>query len=60
MSDREQLIDQGHVYCALRRADVDIEECFRCRNLRDVRFDRRLPTVVCRIDRVLERPIGIE
>jgi hypothetical protein len=60
MSERTQIIDHGHVHCALRKRDVDIEECFTCGNLRDVRIDPPYPTIICRIDRALERAADLQ
>jgi hypothetical protein len=56
MVQREQLIDNGRVGCAIQRRDVDIDECLCCERLIDIRIDPRFPAVVCRIDPARERP----
>ena len=50
MTERTLLIDGDRVRCPLRKRDVDIEECFSCDQLIDVRIDARHPAIVCRID----------
>ena len=50
VTERTQLIDGDRVQCTLRRRDVDIEECFSCPHLGDVRIDMRHPVIVCRVD----------
>jgi hypothetical protein len=57
VADRAHLIDGGHVMCPIRRRDVDIEECFSCKHLSDVRIDARHPAIVCDVE---PRPIPDE
>jgi len=37
----------GHVYCSMRRADVDIDECLGCPSLRELNDGSSPPYIVC-------------
>jgi len=52
MAERKALIDGNTAYCAVRRADVDVERCLICPRLRDIRMDRDRPVLICRLDTI--------
>ena len=54
MSKQLHLVDQGFVYCPLRRKDVDIDECFGCERLDRVDLDSRHPSIVCDVPLLLD------
>ncbi|HEY6203713.1 MAG TPA: hypothetical protein VI056_11815 [Candidatus Limnocylindria bacterium] len=37
----------GHVYCTMRRADLDIDECFGCPSLKELNDRVSPPYIVC-------------
>jgi hypothetical protein len=43
----ELIIDNGMVNCP-RQGDIDIERCFGCSELRDIRSERDFKVLVCR------------
>jgi len=44
---QEHFIDDGHVYCALRKRDVEFDVCAGCRWRTDVVLDVKHPFVRC-------------
>jgi hypothetical protein len=54
MSKQLHLVEDGFVYCLLRRKDVDIESCFGCSKLHRIDLDSRHPYVVCDVPPLLD------
>lgn len=52
MSEREQVVDEGRVWCAVRSKDVNVDTCFPCYRCRRVDLDSAHPTVTCDVDSV--------
>jgi hypothetical protein len=57
MVEMKQLVDGNRVYCAVRAAEQDVEHCYVCRRLKDVRIEQGHCVVICRGESLIERDI---
>lgn len=44
---RRSYLSGGHVYCTMRRADVEIDECLACPQLKELNDGSSPPYIVC-------------
>lgn len=54
---RTQLIDQGRVFCPLRKKDIDIDVCAACGSLRGIELEVPVPHVSCEVTDVSLIPL---
>ena len=47
MAKRKLNVDEGRVNCP-RRGDIDVEICYSCPDLRDIRLEGALEALTCR------------
>ena len=47
MTDRIRMVDRERVFCANRQADIDVERCLACPDLKELRVDKDTEIVIC-------------